>query len=199
MRRRSPRAALRLKPRPPRPHRHLRRAPDPARDRIWLYPRRRRDRARNFRGREIRREARCQDGRALRRRGLSVELRQLHVPRQFLLDEYQLRAGERACGHAGRRPAGTDLGFVTLDPEAFAAATAKSIDYAVMEHTTRAAVMPVAYGWSDVGSWQAVWELSASTPRQRRPGRGGVRRYQRLAMWRATGNWWRCSVSTMSS
>ena len=30
-----------------------------------------------------------------------------------------------------------------------------------MEHTTRAAVMPAAYGWSDVGSWQAVWELSA--------------------------------------
>ena len=56
--------------------------------------------------------------------------------------------------------AGSDLGFVTLDAESFARAGAKSIDYAVMERTKRAAVMPVSYGWSDVGSWQAVWELS---------------------------------------
>jgi mannose-1-phosphate guanylyltransferase / mannose-6-phosphate isomerase len=56
--------------------------------------------------------------------------------------------------------AGRDLGFVTLDPEHLARAVAKSIDYAVMERTKRAAVMPVSYGWSDVGSWQAVWELS---------------------------------------
>ena len=53
-----------------------------------------------------------------------------------------------------------DLGFVTLDVDAFSRAAAKSIDYAVMERTERAAVMPVSYGWSDVGSWQAVWELS---------------------------------------
>ncbi len=57
--------------------------------------------------------------------------------------------------------AGTDLGFVTLDANAFAQATARSIDYAVMERTKRAAVTPVSYGWSDVGSWQAVWELSS--------------------------------------
>jgi mannose-1-phosphate guanylyltransferase / mannose-6-phosphate isomerase len=56
--------------------------------------------------------------------------------------------------------AGRDLGFVTLDSEAFARAVAKSVDYAVMERTDRAAVVPVSYGWSDVGSWQAVWELS---------------------------------------
>jgi mannose-1-phosphate guanylyltransferase/mannose-6-phosphate isomerase len=35
-----------------------------------------------------------------------------------------------------------------------------SIDFAVMENTTRAAVVPVSFGWSDVGSWQAVWELA---------------------------------------
>jgi mannose-1-phosphate guanylyltransferase/mannose-6-phosphate isomerase len=57
--------------------------------------------------------------------------------------------------------AGTDLGFVTLDADAFGQATARSIDYAVMERTKRAAVTPVSYGWSDVGSWQAVWELSS--------------------------------------
>jgi mannose-1-phosphate guanylyltransferase/mannose-6-phosphate isomerase len=56
--------------------------------------------------------------------------------------------------------AGSDLGFVTLDVESFARAGTKSIDYAVMERTERAAVTPVSYHWSDVGSWQAVWELS---------------------------------------
>jgi|ERR1700722_14083742 len=56
--------------------------------------------------------------------------------------------------------AGRDLGFVTLDPSAFEAAKAISIDYAVMEKTARAAVVPVKCGWSDVGSWHAVWELS---------------------------------------
>jgi mannose-1-phosphate guanylyltransferase/mannose-6-phosphate isomerase len=56
--------------------------------------------------------------------------------------------------------AGRDLGFVTLEPGAFGAAKAISIDYAVMETTARAAVVPVKCGWSDVGSWHAVWELS---------------------------------------
>jgi mannose-1-phosphate guanylyltransferase/mannose-6-phosphate isomerase len=56
--------------------------------------------------------------------------------------------------------AGSDLGFVTIDPDAFARAKSISIDYAVMEKTKRAAVVPVSYGWSDVGSWHAVWEMS---------------------------------------
>jgi mannose-1-phosphate guanylyltransferase/mannose-6-phosphate isomerase len=56
--------------------------------------------------------------------------------------------------------AGRDLGFVTLDADTFGSAKAISIDYAVMEKTSRAAVVPVKCGWSDVGSWHAVWELS---------------------------------------
>src|ERR1700730_8743321 len=56
--------------------------------------------------------------------------------------------------------AGRDLGFVTLDPGLFGEAKASSIDYAVMEKTSHAAVVSVACGWSDVGSWHAVWELS---------------------------------------
>ena len=47
-----------------------------------------------------------------------------------------------------------------LDPEAFSRAQAISIDYAIMEKTAHAAVVPVDCGWSDVGSWHAVWELS---------------------------------------
>jgi mannose-1-phosphate guanylyltransferase / mannose-6-phosphate isomerase len=60
-----------------------------------------------------------------------------------------------AVGKAGR-----DLGFVTLDPESFERAKPISIDYAVMEKTALASVVPVSCGWSDVGSWLAVWELS---------------------------------------
>ena len=79
-----------------------------------------------------------------------------------LLDEYRnVDAGSvQAVSDAVTR-AGRDLGFVTLDPESFANAKAISIDYAVMEKTSLAAVVPVACGWSDVGSWHAVWELSS--------------------------------------
>lgn len=52
-----------------------------------------------------------------------------------------------------------DLDFTRLDAEAFAACPADSIDYAVMERTTSAAVIPLAAGWSDVGSWSALWEV----------------------------------------
>jgi len=53
-----------------------------------------------------------------------------------------------------------DLNFLVLDAEAFGRAPKKSIDYAVMEHTDKAAVVPADIGWSDVGNWSAVWELS---------------------------------------
>jgi mannose-1-phosphate guanylyltransferase / mannose-6-phosphate isomerase len=80
----------------------------------------------------------------------------------FLLEEYRRFEPQSAGAVAAAIEAsGTDLGFVTLDPDAFGRAVAKSIDYALMERTDRAVVMPVTYGWSDVGSWQAVWELSA--------------------------------------
>jgi len=54
-----------------------------------------------------------------------------------------------------------DLDFLRLNAESFAAAPATSIDYAVMEKTDRAAVVPVDMGWSDVGSWRALWEIGA--------------------------------------
>jgi mannose-1-phosphate guanylyltransferase/mannose-6-phosphate isomerase len=85
----------------------------------------------------------------------------------FLLEEYRRFEPDSAAAiTTAVENAGKDLGFATLDPSAFARASAKSIDYAVMERTTRAAVMPVSYGWSDVGSWQAVWELSVRDAEQ---------------------------------
>jgi mannose-1-phosphate guanylyltransferase / mannose-6-phosphate isomerase len=52
-----------------------------------------------------------------------------------------------------------DLDFLRLAAEPFARAPKKSIDYAVMERTTLAAVIPTDIGWSDVGSWSTVWDL----------------------------------------
>jgi len=54
----------------------------------------------------------------------------------------------------------TDLDFIRLDPEAFAACPSISLDYAVAERTDRAAVVPAAIGWSDVGAWDALWDIS---------------------------------------
>ncbi len=51
-----------------------------------------------------------------------------------------------------------DLDFVRLDKAAFAASPSISIDYAVMEPTDKAVVVPADIGWSDVGSWSVLWE-----------------------------------------
>ena len=52
-----------------------------------------------------------------------------------------------------------DLDFMRLAAEPFARAPMKSIDYAVMERTKLAAVVPADLGWSDVGSWDSVWDV----------------------------------------
>ena len=74
------------------------------------------------------------------------------------LEKYEpeiMRAAQAAIERAH-----TDLGFLLLDADSFALAPKKSIDYAVMERTGKAAVIAADIGWSDVGSWAAVWELS---------------------------------------
>ncbi len=52
-----------------------------------------------------------------------------------------------------------DLDFFRLASEPFIASPSDSIDYAVMERTDKAAVIPVDIGWNDVGSWDALWEI----------------------------------------
>ena len=56
--------------------------------------------------------------------------------------------------------AAPDLDFLVLDAAAFGQAKKISIDYAVMEHTKKAAVVAGNFGWSDVGGWAAVWDLA---------------------------------------
>jgi len=79
----------------------------------------------------------------------------------MLLDEYRgVDADSVETITSAVMKAGRDLGFFTLDADAFGKAKSISVDYAVMEKTRKAAVVPVSCGWSDVGSWLAVWELS---------------------------------------
>ncbi len=53
-----------------------------------------------------------------------------------------------------------DLGFLRLEAAAFAASPNISIDYAVMEKTKAAAMLPLDVGWSDVGSWSSLWQIA---------------------------------------
>ena len=54
-----------------------------------------------------------------------------------------------------------DSDFYRVQNEAFLACPSDSIDYAVMEKTERAAVVPLSAGWSDIGAWSAIWETSS--------------------------------------
>lgn len=56
-----------------------------------------------------------------------------------------------------------DLDFVRLDESEFERCPDDSIDYAVMEKTNLAAVVPMQAGWSDVGSWSALWDIEDKT------------------------------------
>ncbi|MCO7509746.1 mannose-1-phosphate guanylyltransferase/mannose-6-phosphate isomerase [Serratia fonticola] len=53
-----------------------------------------------------------------------------------------------------------DKNFINVDRDAFSACPDDSVDYAVMEKTHDAVVIPLDAGWSDVGSWSALWEVS---------------------------------------
>jgi len=65
----------------------------------------------------------------------------------------------RACV-AAVGAATPDLDFLRVDAAAFSECPSISVDYAVMENTDRAKVVPLDVGWSDVGSWSALWEVS---------------------------------------
>ena len=77
------------------------------------------------------------------------------------LEEYkQFHPNSYAACRSAIREAKSDLDFVRLDHEAFSRAEAESIDYAVMERTAKAVVIPAEMGWNDVGGWNALWETA---------------------------------------
>jgi len=79
-------------------------------------------------------------------------------PKRFLEELQRFRpeilAAAKAAWEAGKR----DLDFLRLDSTAFTACPSDSIDYAVMERTSASAMVQADIGWSDVGSWTALWE-----------------------------------------
>jgi mannose-1-phosphate guanylyltransferase/mannose-6-phosphate isomerase len=88
--------------------------------------------------------------------------------RRFLEELERFQPAILAAAKAAVATAQQDLAFTRLDKTAFAASPALSVDYAVMEHTKAASVVAVDIGWSDVGSWAALWEIGA------KDGRGNV-------------------------
>jgi mannose-1-phosphate guanylyltransferase/mannose-6-phosphate isomerase len=78
----------------------------------------------------------------------------------YLAELERLRPDMLAACKAALAAARTDTDFTRLDKAAFGKCPGDSIDYAVMEHTTHAAVVPVSMGWSDLGSWDALWEMA---------------------------------------
>ena len=80
---------------------------------------------------------------------------------QRYLDELgQFAPAILAAARAAYAAASWDLDFIRVDSGAFAASPGESIDYAVMEKTDRAAVVPVSCGWSDIGSWSSLWSVA---------------------------------------
>jgi mannose-1-phosphate guanylyltransferase / mannose-6-phosphate isomerase len=79
--------------------------------------------------------------------------------RAFLDEVESLAPQVLEAARASLEKASDDLGFLRLDPAAFANAPNVSIDYAVLEKTNAAVMLPLDAGWSDVGSWSSLWGI----------------------------------------
>lgn len=84
----------------------------------------------------------------------------LFLASRYLRELERLRPEMLQAVREALEGASRDGDFVRLDKDAFAACPSDSIDYAVMEHTDAAMVLPVDFGWNDVGSWSALWDVS---------------------------------------
>ncbi len=78
----------------------------------------------------------------------------------FLTELEKLRPDILESSRKALDLAKNDLDFVRLDPTAFETCPSESIDYAVMEKTQRAAVVPADIAWNDIGAWSALWEVA---------------------------------------
>lgn len=79
---------------------------------------------------------------------------------QFLVElEQHAPAIHSACQQAYQQ-AYRDLDFTRIEEQAFTACPSDSLDYAVMEKTTKGAMVPLDAHWNDVGSWSAIWDIS---------------------------------------
>lgn len=79
--------------------------------------------------------------------------------RRYIEELRRFEPGILAAAAAALAGASRDLDFVRLDSAAFGEARNLSIDYAVMERTDNAVVVPAELGWTDVGAWSALWDV----------------------------------------
>jgi len=79
--------------------------------------------------------------------------------RQFLDELAEFRPDILAACEQALAGGQHDLDFCRLDQGAFAACPSDSIDYALMERTRHAAVVPTDIGWNDIGAWSALWDV----------------------------------------
>ena len=79
---------------------------------------------------------------------------------RYLQELERLRPDILAATRTAFAAATRDGDFIRLDKDAFATCPSESIDYAVMEKTDAAMVLPVDIGWNDVGSWSALWDVA---------------------------------------
>lgn len=86
--------------------------------------------------------------------GVLIEEMQQHCP--------EILNATRLCLDASRRTEGANLQQVELNPDHFIRVPEDSIDYAVMEKSQNIAVVPCSMGWSDIGSWTALGDLTES-------------------------------------
>ena len=101
-----------------------------------------------------------------------------------LLSELARLEPEMAAAiEAAVEKATTDLGFLRLAPDAFARAPQKSIDYAVMEKTDRAAVVAGDFRWSDIGSWDALFDITRARRARQRGARARPSPWMPPAAW----------------
>ena len=80
--------------------------------------------------------------------------------RAFLEELARLEPRILEAARAALARAESDLGFLRLERTAFSGSPSISVDYAVMEKTELAAMLPIDVGWSDVGSWSSLWDIA---------------------------------------
>lgn len=83
----------------------------------------------------------------------------LFSAKQLLAEIQQLEPAMLESCRAAVTGASRDNNFISLHPQRFGSCRGDSIDYALMEKTTHGAVIPLDAGWSDIGSWAALWEV----------------------------------------
>jgi mannose-1-phosphate guanylyltransferase len=91
----------------------------------------------------------------------------------FLSEVEALSPDSHAAALGAVQNARADLDFIRLEEESFARAPNISVDYAVFEKSRLVSMVPVTYGWSDLGSWDAVWK-AATQDAAGNVSRGGV-------------------------